>query len=146
MSTAARRLVAVARGYCTSCLARPARPGRAQCEVCCARNRDSNRRKLRPITVPAHTHALLCAISRRRGITLGQAVALVLADVAVPFIWRGIARPNRPLADHEVHAPLSDRAPGQQATSSRQSHPTASPPLRARESAERRPAQAKGRQ
>lgn len=104
MSTQTRRAVAIARGYCTSCLARPARPNRAQCEVCCARNRNSNRRQIRPITVPAHTHALLCAISRRRGITLGQAVSLVLADIAVPFVWRGVPRPDRPLADHEVRA------------------------------------------
>ena len=102
--TQTRRAAAIARGNCSCCLARPARPNRAQCEVCCARNRNSNRRKLRPITVPAHTHAALCAISRRRGITLGQAVALVLADVAVPFVWRGVARPDRPLFDHEVRS------------------------------------------
>ena len=70
--------------------------------MCAERDRVSNRRRLRPITVPAHTHAALCAISRRRGVTLGQAVDLVLADVVVPFVWRGVTRPDRPLLDHDV--------------------------------------------
>lgn len=102
MSTATRRAAAVARGYCSCCLARPARPNRARCVVCAARDQILNRRRLRVITVPAHTHAALCAISRARGITIGQALAIVIADVVVPFVWRGVARPDRPLSDHEV--------------------------------------------